>query len=167
MAPLRNASFGGQLSATLTNDGRVLDCDFVVVGVGAQPNTELAEQVGIEHWANALHQGPVAARGMLGKVDAYDRIPYFFSDQYEAGMEYTGFATEWDRVAFRGDPASREFLAFWIADDRVVAGMNLNVWDVSDSIERLVRDRKMVDDRRLADPGIPIDELTSSTPNGT
>jgi len=181
-----------------TSDGRVLECDFVVVGVGVQPRTELAELAGIavdngilvdqhletsvpgvfaagdvanahhpfygerirvEHWANALHQGPVAARAMLGGSDVYDRLPYFFSDQYDVGMEYAGFAQRWDRVVFRGDPASREFIAFWIAGDRVVAGMNLNVWDVTDPLQRLIRERIAVDDHRLADPDIPLDDL--------
>ena len=77
------------------------------------------ERIRVEHWANALHQGPLAARAMLGHADVYDRLPYFFSDQYDVGMEYAGFARSWDRVVFRGDPASREFIAFWIADDRV------------------------------------------------
>ncbi len=63
------------------------------------------ERVRVEHWANALHQGPVAARGMLGGDDVYDRLPYFFSDQYDVGMEYAGCARSWDRVVFRGDPA--------------------------------------------------------------
>src|SRR3954449_8118685 len=178
-----------------TSDGRELQCDFVVVGVGVRPRTELAVQAGIgvdngilvddrlqtetpgvfaagdvanaqhpfygepirvEHWANALHQGPLAARAMLGQGDAYDRLPYFFSDQYDVGMEYAGFARSWDRVVFRGDPASREFIAFWIADDRVVAGMNVNVWDVNDSIQRLISERVAIDDRRLADPDIAL-----------
>jgi 3-phenylpropionate/trans-cinnamate dioxygenase ferredoxin reductase component len=133
------------------SDGRTLDCDLVVVGVGVQPRVQLATQAGlrvedgivvdehlqtslpgvfaagdvataqhpyygrqvrVEHWANALHQGPVAARNMLGRAQSYDRLPYFFSDQYEVGMEYAGFAPTWDRVVFRGDPASREFIAF-------------------------------------------------------
>jgi 3-phenylpropionate/trans-cinnamate dioxygenase ferredoxin reductase component len=93
---------------------------------------------------------------MLGHAVPYDRLPYFFSDQYEVGMEYSGFAREWDRVIFRGDPATREFIAFWLNDDRVVAGMNVNVWDVNDSIQRLISERVKVDDRRLADPDVPI-----------
>jgi 3-phenylpropionate/trans-cinnamate dioxygenase ferredoxin reductase subunit len=113
----------------------------------------------VEHWANALNQGPAAARNMLGRETPYDLLPYFFSDQYDVGMEYAGFASRWDRVVFRGDPASREFIAFWIAEDRVVAGMNVNVWDVTDSIQRLIRSRAVVDDRRLADPGAPLEEL--------
>jgi 3-phenylpropionate/trans-cinnamate dioxygenase ferredoxin reductase subunit len=111
----------------------------------------------VEHWANALRQGPIAARNMLGLRQAFDRLPYFYSDQYDVGMEYTGFARTWDRVVFRGDPGSREFIAFWLAHGRVLAGMNVGVWDVTDAIERLIRSRATVDDRRLADPDVPLD----------
>jgi 3-phenylpropionate/trans-cinnamate dioxygenase ferredoxin reductase component len=117
------------------------------------------ERLRVEHWANALHQGPVAARAMLDQSDVYDRVPYFFSDQYEVGMEYAGFARTWDRVVFRGDVATREFIAFWLVEDRVVAGMNLNVWDVTDAIQRLIRQRIPVDDRRLADPDVSLEDL--------
>jgi 3-phenylpropionate/trans-cinnamate dioxygenase ferredoxin reductase component len=117
------------------------------------------ERIRVEHWANALNQGPAAARNMLDQSAAYERLPYFFSDQYEVGMEYTGFAPAWDRVVFRGDPATREFVAFWLVGDRVVAGMNVNVWDVTDPIKRLISERVTVDDRRLADPDVPLEEL--------
>ena len=114
----------------------------------------------VEHWANALNQPATAAQGMLGKQGvSYDRLPYFFSDQYDVGMEYSGYARTWDRVVLRGDPASREFVAFWLVGDRVVAGMNVNVWDVTEPIQALIRQRVVVDDRRLADPGIPLEEL--------
>jgi 3-phenylpropionate/trans-cinnamate dioxygenase ferredoxin reductase component len=73
--------------------------------------------------------------------------------------EYTGFARSWDRVVFRGDPATREFVAFWLTGDRVVAGMNVNVWDVIEPIQRLIRERAAVDDRRLADPDLPLEDL--------
>ena len=96
---------------------------------------------------------------MLGRTEPYDRLPYFFSDQYEVGMEYSGFARTWDRVIFRGDPASREFIAFWLSGDRVVAGMNVNVWDVTEPIQRLIRERVAVDDRRLADIDTPLEKL--------
>jgi 3-phenylpropionate/trans-cinnamate dioxygenase ferredoxin reductase subunit len=119
------------------------------------------ERVRVEHWANALNQGPAAARNMLGRAQVYDRLPYFFSDQYDIGMEYSGFARDWDRVVFRGDPPDREFIAFWLAGDQMVAGMNVNVWDVADPIGRLIRNRVGVDVRRLADPGVPLDELTA------
>jgi 3-phenylpropionate/trans-cinnamate dioxygenase ferredoxin reductase subunit len=120
------------------------------------------ERVRVEHWHNALEQGPAAARAMLGREEPYDRIPYFFSDQYDVGMEYAGYAHTWDRVVFRGDPEGGEFIAFWVAGDRVVAGMNVNVWDVTDAIQALVRSRAPVDDARLADPDTPLEELARS-----
>jgi 3-phenylpropionate/trans-cinnamate dioxygenase ferredoxin reductase component len=125
------------------------------------------ERIRVEHWANALHQGPVAARAMLGAPAAYDRLPYFFSDQYDVGMEYAGFARSWDRVVCRGDPATREFIAFWLTGDRVVAGMNVNVWDVTDPIQRLIRERIAVDDRRLADPDVALEELVAADAGST
>ena len=86
----------------------------------------------VEHWANALEQGPAAARAMLGEDVSYERVPYFFSDQYDVGMEYAGHGAPGDEVVFRGDPATREFIAFWLRDGCVAAGMNVNVWDVNE-----------------------------------
>jgi 3-phenylpropionate/trans-cinnamate dioxygenase ferredoxin reductase component len=114
----------------------------------------------VEHWANALHQGPAAARNMLGSAIPYARLPYFYSDQYDLGMEYSGFAATWDQVVVRGDPASHAFIAFWLKDQRVVAGMNANVWDVVESIQTLIRGGRPVDPTRLADPDIPLDQVT-------
>ena len=184
-------------------DGRTVDCDFVVVGIGVAPRTELADAAGIdtdngilvsetletsvpgvfaagdvanaahpfygrrirvEHWANALNQGPAAARSMLGKEERYERLPYFFSDQYDVGMEYSGYATSWDEVVFRGDPGGREFIAFWLEGGRVVAGMNVNVWEVTDHIQALIRSREPVDVARLRDPDLPLEELVSRPP---
>jgi 3-phenylpropionate/trans-cinnamate dioxygenase ferredoxin reductase subunit len=118
----------------------------------------------VEHWDSALHQGPVAARNMLGTAEPYDRIPYFFSDQYETGMEYSGHATEWDEVVFRGDVAAREFIAFWLKDERLVAGMNMNVWDVSDPIRELIHSRRPLAPGKLADPQLPLSELLKPRP---
>jgi 3-phenylpropionate/trans-cinnamate dioxygenase ferredoxin reductase subunit len=115
----------------------------------------------IEHWANALNQGPAAARAMLDKPTSYDEIPYFFSDQYEVGMEYGGFATHWDEVVFRGDVEGRELIAFWLEDGRVVAGLNMNVWDVNEQIRELIRSRHVVDAGRLTDPELPLGELVA------
>ena len=112
-----------------------------------------------EHWSNALHQGPAAARNMLGRDQAYDRVPYFFSDQYDVGMEYSGRATRGSRLVVRGDTAAREFIAFWLDDDRLVAAMNVNVWDVTDPIQRLIRERTPVDEAALRDPSVALEEL--------
>jgi 3-phenylpropionate/trans-cinnamate dioxygenase ferredoxin reductase subunit len=116
----------------------------------------------VEHWANALNQGPVAAKAMLGADVSYDEIPYFFSDQYDSGMEYSGNATGSDEVVFRGDPSAREFIAFWLKDERVVAGMNMNIWDVSDEIRTLIRSRQTIDRRGLSDPDVPLASMSVS-----
>ena len=110
----------------------------------------------VEHWANALNQGPAAARNMLGIPTAYARLPYFYSDQYDLGMEYSGFAADWDRVVVRGDLAAREFIAFWLKDQRVVAAMNAGVWDVVEPIQQLIRGGRPVDPARLANPNLPL-----------
>jgi 3-phenylpropionate/trans-cinnamate dioxygenase ferredoxin reductase subunit len=188
----------GSVARVRTSDDRSLDCDYVVVGIGAAPRAQLAESAGlesdngivvderlvtsapdvyaagdvasawhpfyarhvrVEHWSNALNQGPAAARSMLGQAVSYDRIPYFFSDQYDVGMEYSGYATEWDEVVFRGDPASREFVAFWLREQRVVAGMNVNVWDVNEHVQALIRSRRVVESAQLADPDTSLESL--------
>ncbi|MFJ9742630.1 NAD(P)/FAD-dependent oxidoreductase [Streptomyces sp. NPDC101166] len=115
----------------------------------------------VEHWANALNGGPVAARAMLGKDVAYDRVPYFFTDQYDLGMEYSGWAPPgtYDEVVIRGDAGKREFIAFWLREGRVLAGMNVNVWDVTEAIQKLIRAGVRVDADRLADPHVPLEGL--------
>ena len=119
----------------------------------------LGTRLRVEHWHNALEQGPAAARSMLGSGEPYDRIPYFFSDQYDVGMEYAGHATEWDEVVFRGDVDGREFIAFWLKDGRVLAGMNVNVWDVTDHIQALIRSGATVDPARLRDTDVELASL--------
>ena len=115
----------------------------------------------VEHWANALNQPAVAAASMLGHDRVYDRVPYFFTDQYDLGMEYSGYVEPggYDEVVVRGDLAGREFVAFWVRDDRVLAGMNVNVWDVTDAIQTLIRNRVPIDRAQLADPTVPLDDL--------
>jgi 3-phenylpropionate/trans-cinnamate dioxygenase ferredoxin reductase subunit len=113
----------------------------------------------VEHWANALNQGPAAARSMLGLDVSYDRVPYFFSDQYDVGMEYSGHADASDSLVIRGDLEAREFIAFWLRDGRVVAGMNVNVWDVTDPIQALIRSGARVDVARLSSTDEPLEEL--------
>jgi 3-phenylpropionate/trans-cinnamate dioxygenase ferredoxin reductase subunit len=121
----------------------------------------------VEHWANALNQGPAAARNMLGIPTPYARLPYFYSDQYDLGMEYSGYAATWDRVVVRGDLATRQFIAFWLKDQRVLAGMNAGVWDVTQPIQALIGGGRPVDPERLADPGIPLDQVTGELMEGS
>jgi 3-phenylpropionate/trans-cinnamate dioxygenase ferredoxin reductase component len=116
-------------------------------------------RIRLEHWSAALNQGPVAAKNMLGQQVPYEKVPYFFSDQYDVGMEYSGYAPTWDEVVFRGDPATREFIAFWLKDGRLAAGMNVNVWDVNDAIAAIVASQKPVDADRLRDPGIELAQV--------
>jgi 3-phenylpropionate/trans-cinnamate dioxygenase ferredoxin reductase subunit len=116
-------------------------------------------KVRVEHWANALNQPATAARAMLDKPASYDRLPYFFSDQYDVGMEYTGHAVEWDEVVLRGDPSAPEFIAFWLREGRVLAGMNVNVWDVTDAIKALIQSREPISVERLRDPDVPLDQV--------
>jgi 3-phenylpropionate/trans-cinnamate dioxygenase ferredoxin reductase subunit len=193
-------AFGGNgsVSSVRTDSGRVVECDFVVVGAGATPNVELAQQSGlvvdngivldshlcssapnvyaagdvanawhpfyqerirIEHWGNALKQGPAAARSMLGSDEEYEELPYFFSDQYDIGMEYSGQPDPDAEVVFRGDRDAGEFIAFWLRDRRVTAGMNVNVWDVNDQIQALIKSRKQFDRDALTDPDTALDSL--------
>ena len=192
----------GHVTGVFTDAGELLPATIVVVGMGAIPNTQVAEAAGLsvdnglvvdehlaaslpdvfgagdianayspiikrrmrnEHWANAIGTGKVAALSMLGKKAVFDEIPYFYTDQFDLGMEYSGYpplmvgAT----VVIRGDKATREFVAFWVADGRVVAGMNLNVWDVNETVQKLIRARTVVDPARLADTSIALDSLVT------
>jgi hypothetical protein len=99
---------------------------------------------------------------MLGQPAAYEEIPYFFSDQYDVGMEYSGHAPVWDEVVFRGDRTSGEFIAFWLHDGRVAAGMNVNIWDVNEHIRELIRSRRPIDVGALTDPDTPLESLTGA-----
>ncbi|WP_042400985.1 NAD(P)/FAD-dependent oxidoreductase [Streptacidiphilus carbonis] len=196
----------GMVLSVHTDDGDEHPAHAVLIGIGAAPQTALAEAAGlalapreegggiavdsslrtsdrdvyaagdvasaehplfgrrlrVEHWANALNGGPAAARSMLGKPVVYDRVPYFFSDQYDLGLEYSGYAApgSYDHVVVRGDAGKREFIAFWQSPGgRVLAGMNVNVWDVAGGIQQLVRSGRSIDPDRLADPAIPFADL--------
>ncbi|NEW40699.1 FAD-dependent oxidoreductase [Nocardia cyriacigeorgica] len=154
--------------AGLAVDGGVLvdanlatsDPDIVAVGdIAEQDHPILGRRIRVEHWANALNQPAVAAATMLGKNAVYDRLPYFFTDQYDLGMEYTGYVAPgaYERVVVRGDLAAREFVAFWLdGTNRVLAGMNVNVWDVTDRIKQLILAGEPVDPDRLADTSVPF-----------
>ncbi len=119
----------------------------------------LKARIRLEHWSAALNQGPVAAKNMLGTPTPYEKIPYFFSDQYDVGMEYSGYAVDWDQVVYRGDPGTREFIAFWLKDDRLLAGMAVNTWGMADAIAALVAAKRPVDVGRLRDPDIELAQV--------
>ncbi|MET0976181.1 MAG: FAD-dependent oxidoreductase [Leifsonia sp.] len=121
----------------------------------------LGHHLRIEHWANARNQGAAAGRALAGSAVEYAEIPYFFTDQYDLGMEYSGYgdlAADAD-VVFRGDRAGREFIAFWVRDRRVVAGMNVNIWDVNETVQRFIASRVTVDPVALADTSVALESL--------
>jgi 3-phenylpropionate/trans-cinnamate dioxygenase ferredoxin reductase subunit len=188
----------GRVAAVVTDDGTETPADVVIVGIGAQPNTELAQhaqllvdngivvdkslrtedpdiyaagdvansfhpwydrRIRVEHWANALHGGPAAAQAMLGQPVAYDPLPYFFTDQYDLGMEFSGWFAPggYDTLVTRGNLDGLAFHAFWLADNRVVAGMHVNLWDDGIApVQQLIRSRQPVNPNRLADTATPL-----------
>lgn len=191
----------GRVTGVRLADGREIEADAVVIGVGAAPNLDLARTAGleldhgvlvdgglrtsdaniwavgdianlahpflnsrirVEHWASALNQPAVAAATVLGEPAEYADLPYFFTDQFDLGMEYVGHAPagSFASVVIRGDLDAREFVAFWVSEkNTVLAGMNVNVWDVVDDVKAIILSRRSVDLARLADPDVPLREL--------
>jgi 3-phenylpropionate/trans-cinnamate dioxygenase ferredoxin reductase component len=141
--------------------GRTSDPDVFAAGdIAHHEHPVLGRRIRVEHWANALNQPTAVATAMLGGDASYDDLPYFFTDQYDLGMEYVGDASPDDRVVTRGDVTGREFVAFWVRDGRVTAGMAVNVWDVIDDVKALVLAGTQIDLGRLADAAVPLDSLT-------
>jgi NADPH-dependent 2,4-dienoyl-CoA reductase/sulfur reductase-like enzyme len=142
---------------------RTSDPDIYAVGdIANHDHPVIGRRVRVEHWANALNQPATAAAALLGHNAEYTELPYFYSDQYDLGMEYIGYAPpgSYERVVVRGNLAGREFVAFWLsADSRIVAAMNVNVWDVVDQVKPLIAEGRQVDPVRLGDPAIPYSEL--------
>lgn len=197
---LRTSTVAEAISGTgpfvVRSGGQDIEADLVVMGVGAAPNTSLAEAAGlavdngitvdesfrttdpaiyaigdvanahntalgtrlrVEHWDNAMRQGEAVAKVMLGQPVTYDWQPYFYTDQFDLGMEYVGRGSSANDVVIRGDKESGEFIAFWLDGDRVTAGMNVNIWDVSDDIRALLG--SSVDRARFVDPDVPLSEV--------
>ena len=143
--------------ALRTADGNI----FAAGDVANSFNPLLGRRIRVEHWSNALDGGPAAARSMLGQPVVYDKVPYFYSDQYDLGMECAGLPSpgSYDEIAYRGDRAGLEFIAFWLSGGRIVAGMNVNVWDVNDDIQSLIRSARPVDLARLTNPDVPLADV--------
>ncbi len=150
-------------NGVLTDEAlRTSDASIFAAGdVANSFNPLLGRRVRVEHWANALNGGPAAAKSMLGQPVVYDPVPYFYSDQYDLGMECSGLPTPgtYDQVAYRGDRNALEFIAFWLSRGTVIAGMNVNVWDVTADIQSLIRSARQVNLSRLTDPTIPLPEV--------
>jgi 3-phenylpropionate/trans-cinnamate dioxygenase ferredoxin reductase subunit len=197
------AAFEGadRVERVVTQGGRRVECDFVVVGLGVEPVTELLADTGaqidngivvdefcrtgvegiyaagdvanhyhpvferrirVEHWQNALNQGPAAARNMLGKDEPYDDIPWFWSDQYDFNLQYTGFHTEWDELIVRGSMEERSFVAFYLQDERVLAAVALNRGKDLRRSMRLIKAQRPVDATKLQDPDVDLRALVSA-----
>ncbi|MFF5291791.1 NAD(P)/FAD-dependent oxidoreductase [Paractinoplanes globisporus] len=145
-------------------DRRLATSDPDIFAAGDIANVDhpfLKHRIRVEHWATALNSGPVAARAMLGQDVSYDKLPYFYTDQFDLGMEYTGWVppSSSPQVIVRGDLTTREFISFWLVDGKVAAGMNVNVWDVTEQIEALIRSGRAIDQDRLADPSVSLSDL--------
>ncbi len=158
------AAAGLEVSNGVLTDAALRTSDPDIFAAGDVANSFhplLGRRVRVEHWANALNGGPAAAKSMLGQPVEYDPVPYFYSDQYDLGMECAGLPApgSYDQVLYRGDPKSLEFIAFWLHQGTVIAGMNVNVWDVSDDIQSLIRAARPVDPARLTNPAIPLPDL--------
>ena len=144
------------------DDGIIVDEHFVtsapdVLAIGdvaRANNVALGEPVRVEHWDNAIRQGRAVAKVLLGQEVAYDWQPYFYTDQYDLGMEYVGRSEPSNDVVVRGDTTTGEFVAFWLDGEKLTAGMNVNVWDVNDDIRALLG--HSVDRDRLIDPNVPL-----------
>ena len=143
---------------------RTSDPDIYAAGdVANAYHPLLGKHIRVEHWYNALHQPQTAALAMLGQDVVYDRVPYFYTDQYDLSMEYAGYTEPggYDQVIFRGDVQQREFIAFWLGGGRVLAGMNVNIFGVNETIKAIVRGGRTVDPGRLANPDVPLEEFLS------
>ncbi len=142
---------------------RTSDPDIYAAGdIAHALNPFYGTRIRVEHWANALYQGPIAARGMLGHTVEYDQLPYFFTDQYDVGMEFTGWFPPGENkdIVIRGKLADRSFHAFWLSGNRVVAGMHVNRWDDGIApIDDLIRARIPIARERLADPSVGLASL--------
>ena len=188
----------GRVGRVTTARGRSIECDFVVVGLGTEPVTDLLAGTGVridngvvvdeylwtgvegiyaagdvanhyhpvfgrrirvEHWQNALKQGPAAARNMLEKDEPYEDIPWFWSNQYEYNLQYAGFHTEWDELIVRGSLDERNFEAFYRKDMRVLAAVAVNRGKDLRRSMPLIKAQEPVDAAKLCDLDVDLRSL--------
>ena len=158
------AGAGLDLDDGVLVDEHLRSSDSAVFAVGDIANAwhpVIRQRMRNEHWANAIGSAKVAAAAMLGQEAVFDEIPYFYTDQFDLGMEFSGYPPllEGSRLVIRGDREAREFIAFWLRDERVVAGMNVNVWDVNEQVQAMIRAGDPVDAERLADSSVDLADL--------
>lgn len=153
-------------SAGLAQDDGVLvdehmrsseDTILAIGDIANAQNTLLGQRLRVEHWDNAVRQAEVAAATLTGADKVYDWQPYFYTDQFDLGMEYVGHGSGDDEVVIRGDKSTGEFIVFWTRDGEVTAAMNVNVWDYGDELRALIG--KKVTPDRLRDESVPVGEL--------
>ena len=193
---------GGRVGRVRTGHGRLIECDFVVMGLGIEPVTELLADTGaeidngivvdeycrtgvegiyaagdvanhyhpvfdrrirVEHWQNALKQGPAAARSMIGKGEPYDEVPWFWSDQYDYNLQYAGYHTEWDELVVRGSMEARNFVAFYRKGGRVLAAVAVNRGRDLRRSMRLIKAQRPVDTTKLRDPDVDLRTLVEAS----
>ena len=132
---------------------------FAAGDVAQHDHPVLGRRIRVEHWDTAIEQGTHVAGALLGEEAPYTRLPYFFTDQYDLGMEYVGNVGPegFDEVVVRGDEKGRVFTAFWLGRGRVLAGMHVNDWDAIDPIRALVG--RQVDAARLRDENVDLTDV--------
>jgi 3-phenylpropionate/trans-cinnamate dioxygenase ferredoxin reductase component len=158
-----------QQAGLVVEDGVVVDAHlrtshpdvFAVGDIASAWHPTLGARLRVEHWANALNQPQTVAASVTGHPEAYDALPYFFSDQYDLSLEYTGRTdpSVTAEVVLRGDETAGKFTAFWLQRGQLTAAMSVNSWGQTEAVEELIRARATVSASALADPEVPLESL--------
>jgi nitrite reductase/ring-hydroxylating ferredoxin subunit len=147
-------------------DDIVVDDVFAAGDVANHYHPLFQRRMRVEHWQNAIQQGAAAARSMLGHRVPYDAVHWFWSDQYDVNVQYAGVHGKWDQIVFRGAPATRSFLAFYLNGGRVDAIAGVNRGEDLRRALPLIRARSMVQPRQLADEDVDLRTLVrTETPD--
>jgi 3-phenylpropionate/trans-cinnamate dioxygenase ferredoxin reductase component len=161
---------GLEVDAGVVADGRLRTSDPYVWAAGDVASAEndwAGRRLRVEHWANAQDQGEHAGRSMAGSGERWNRPPFFFSDQYDVGLEYRGWADPATaELVVRGRPSQGPFVAFWLKDGAVHAALHVNSWDDGDALKALVTQKAVIAPEKLADPGQELASLVPTTAPG-